>query len=93
MEKEGEVKLPTDDMRDELHKALATTDDDLVKEGVAIWQIVPEAIDPRGKKLVAKPKPSPAADIGERAAIAAMLEGMPDEAVQHLRRFLEAVTK
>lgn len=91
----GEIGMPEEFTREKLHAAFGTSDADLEKLNILVRKEYPR---PDGSKLVlfeAAPayRAGDAADIGELPAITAMLESLPDDAVQHLRKFLEAVTK
>ena len=85
----GRVRNPADTTRARFHRVFGTSDDDLVEAGLLTKR-------PRmGGGFIYEPTKmttSIAADMGERAAIAAIIDDMPDEAVQHLRLFLEAIT-
>lgn len=93
MEQEGGVDLPGQTLREKLHGVFETTDETLVEDGVAEWVTRIVAGGRQETVLEAKPKPSPAADMGDVARITDLVQQMPDDAVQHLRRFLEAVVK
>ena len=87
----GQIEKPETETREKLHKAFGTSDDDLERMGILIRREYPR---PDGSVHVEYELTAPAVeDIGERAAIVAMLDRMPDDAVQHLRQFLEAVAK
>lgn len=90
MEKDGAVSLPTPETREKLHAVFGTSDQTLVDDGVAEWHTFRNAEGEDETELIAR-VPSIASDAGEIAAITATLETLPDEALQHLRRFLEAM--
>jgi transcriptional regulator with XRE-family HTH domain len=85
----GKPKMPTARVRDRIHSVFKTSDSDLAEAGL---------LQPRVRldgtvvyEPVRKPKHSPASSAGELATIAELVSRLPDDAVQHLRKFLEAV--
>lgn len=86
----GEIEMPETPTREKLHAAFGTSDADLETLGILIREEFPR---PDGSVIVQfRPgTPSPAADMGDVARITDLVGKMPDEAVQHLRRFLEAL--
>ena len=85
---------PGEDVRRRIHGVLGTTEDDLVNAGILTIVQVPghdPVYVPATDDMGIVSLPVAVTDIGERAAVAAMLDDLPDEAVQHLRRFLEAM--
>ena len=84
----GAIGMADPPLRQRLHDEFGTSEDDLVSLGLLrVVQVpgLPPSYIPDSRK------PSPAADMGDVARITDLVQQMPDEAVQHLRRFLEAM--
>ena len=87
----GNVGMPDAPLRKRFHDAFGTSESDLVDIGLLRVMTVP-GLEP---SYIASPRGSysVAADIGDIAAITDIVQSLPDDAAQHLRRFLEAVVK
>lgn len=86
----GGIGTPDPVTREKFHKAFHTSEDELVELGILERREYPR---PGGVSVEYIPsKVSIASDVGEREAVMILLDSMPDEAVQHLRQFLESVT-